>query len=452
MVNSPGDPDGLALDALSQAIVSPVYGERVLLARPRANPTNLAKKESTHFDRKKSGSVSSVAISSFDSTICKRRYSCAELRRSGISASLQLTYGPASDDNYPEALKIIKISGTFSDTNNGLNIINAIVGPLQPVKQDAPELGNSAAPKDFSRFAVTTGLGPENNGFLTYDNLFWPNGSPPTASDYPLHGGILDIYGLMFGIGGGRVVDIWSNGDPAGTGVGPIYGAAVATSATALDYVGGVRSRRNPARLLCLVAGSPCLSFGDGKSGRDIRPTVAELKRLPLSKPRHSLLVGMSGFRRDEVSSPVRKDVVIQAAGGLSPPASQKDNYFFCKSSPAFFNLSPVSCAASLDLSATLSTASLLSFAVLSILSFTSSLSIATSCASLCLCRRHECWLPFHRLRICRERLFVPKRASRALPSPSRRSARIRGCPILNLTFVALRFVLRYSHSYQSSN
>jgi len=166
-----------------------------------------------------------------------------------------LTYGPASDDNYPEALKIIKISGTFSDTNNGLNIINAIVGPLQPVKQDAPELGNLAAPKDFSRFAVATGLGPQNNGFLTYDNLFWPNGSPPTASDYPLHGGILDIYGMMFEIGGGRVVDIWSNGDPAGTGVGPIYGAAVATSATALDYVGGVTLAPEPGTFAVLGGG-----------------------------------------------------------------------------------------------------------------------------------------------------------------------------------------------------
>ena len=33
-----------------------------------------------------------------------------------------------------------------------------------------------------------------------------------SASDYPPHGGFLDIYGLMFNIGGGRVVDFWSNG------------------------------------------------------------------------------------------------------------------------------------------------------------------------------------------------------------------------------------------------
>lgn len=174
---------------------------------------------------------------------------------SGVSAALQLTYGPASDDKYPEALKVTAISGTFSDVNNGLNIVNAIVGPLQQIKQDPPESTNLLAPKDFSRFAVATGLSDVSGGFLTYDNLFWPNGSPPTASDYPLHGGVLDIYGLMFGIGGGRVVDIWSNGDPAGTGVGPIYGVAVATSATALDYVGGVTLAPEPGTFAVLGAG-----------------------------------------------------------------------------------------------------------------------------------------------------------------------------------------------------
>jgi hypothetical protein len=56
-----------------------------------------------------------------------------------------------------------------------------------------------------------------SNGVLTYDNLFWPRGLPPTASDYMVHSGFLDIYGLLFDIGDGRVVDLWSNGDFSGT-------------------------------------------------------------------------------------------------------------------------------------------------------------------------------------------------------------------------------------------
>ena len=158
----------------------------------------------------------------------------------GVSGTVKLTYGAATDTKYSKAFEVTGISGTFSDSNNGLNIVNAPIGPLEPIKHDSPEPTNLLAPNDFSRFAVAAGLGPENNGVLTYDNLYYPAGSPPTATDYQVHGGFLDIYGLMFDIGGGRVVDFWSNGDFSGTDAGPIdYGVAVATHDAALDYVGG---------------------------------------------------------------------------------------------------------------------------------------------------------------------------------------------------------------------
>jgi hypothetical protein len=132
-------------------------------------------------------------------------------------------------------------SFTFSDSNNGLNIVYASMGSLVAITRATPEPTNLLAPNDFSRFAVASGLSPQNNGTLSYDNLFYPAGSPPTASDYPFHGGFLDIYGLMFNIGGGRVVNLWSNGDLSESGTGPIdYGVAVATPQLALDYVGGV--------------------------------------------------------------------------------------------------------------------------------------------------------------------------------------------------------------------
>ncbi len=99
----------------------------------------------------------------------------------GVSGTVQLTYGVATDGKYPQAFEVTGISGTFSDSNNGLNIVNASIGPLEPIKHDTPESTNLLAPLDFSRFAVATGLSPDNNGFLTYDNLFWPGGSPATA-------------------------------------------------------------------------------------------------------------------------------------------------------------------------------------------------------------------------------------------------------------------------------
>jgi PEP-CTERM motif len=173
----------------------------------------------------------------------------------GVSGNIQLTYGPATDLKYPQAFEITGITGVFSDSNNGLNIVNALVGPLEPITRDTPEPTNLLAPNDFSRFAVAAGLPPDNNGFLTFDNLYYPGGSPQTASDYPLHGGFFDIYGLMFDIGGGRVVDFWSNGTISGSGNGPIYGVAVATHATALDNVGGVTVTPEPNTLTLLGGG-----------------------------------------------------------------------------------------------------------------------------------------------------------------------------------------------------
>jgi hypothetical protein len=172
----------------------------------------------------------------------------------GVSGAIKLTYGSATDAKYPQAFEVTGISGTFSDLNNGLNIVNAQIGALEPIKHDAPEATNLLAPDDFSRFAVATGLPPVNNGFLTYDNLFYPGGSPQTASDYPGRGGFLDIYGLMFNIGGGRVVDLWSNGN---FGSGPIdYGVAVATKDIALDYVaGGVSPVPEPGTVGLLSGG-----------------------------------------------------------------------------------------------------------------------------------------------------------------------------------------------------
>lgn len=171
----------------------------------------------------------------------------------GVSGNIQLTYGTATDSKYPAAFEVTGISGVFSDSNNGLSIVNAPVGPLEPINHASPEAGNLLAPNDFSKFAVAAGLPAQNNGFLTYDNLYYPAGSPQTATNYPGAGGILDIYGLMFDIGGGQVVDLWSNGDFGG---GPDYGVAVGTSAMALDYVsGGVTVTPEPGPLPLLGAG-----------------------------------------------------------------------------------------------------------------------------------------------------------------------------------------------------
>jgi hypothetical protein len=48
----------------------------------------------------------------------------------GVSGALVLTYGAATDAKYPNAYEVTVISGTFTDTNNSLAIVNAPVEPL----------------------------------------------------------------------------------------------------------------------------------------------------------------------------------------------------------------------------------------------------------------------------------------------------------------------------------
>jgi hypothetical protein len=173
---------------------------------------------------------------------------------SGITANIDITYGTVTDSKVSQGFVITGVSGTFSDSNIGIS--DASIRGLLAVNDATPEATNLLAPHDFSRFAVAEGLSPESHGFLTYDNLYYPGGSPATASDYPAAGGVFDIYGLMFRIGDGRVVDLWSNGIFGPPGSAPIeYGVGVATVDSALDYVaGGVSAVPEPvngALFLC---------------------------------------------------------------------------------------------------------------------------------------------------------------------------------------------------------
>lgn len=176
----------------------------------------------------------------------------------GITANIDITYGTVTDSKVSQGFVITGISGTFSDANIG--IVDASIQGLVAINSAMPEPTNLLAPHDFSRFAVADGLAAESHGFLTYDNLYYPGGSPATATDYPAAGGVFDIYGLMFRIGNGRVVDLYSNGIFGPPGSAPIeYGAAVATIDSALDYVGaGVSAVPEPGNA-ALILGALCM-------------------------------------------------------------------------------------------------------------------------------------------------------------------------------------------------
>ena len=176
----------------------------------------------------------------------------------GVDAAIQLTYGTATDAKYPNAYEITGVSGWLTDTHNGLNIVDAPILGLEPLNYASPTPTNLLAPADFSKFylASTAGLPPGHPPALTYDNLFWPGGSPITATGYPKSGGFFDIYGLMFDIGNNEVAGLWSIGNLNGSGAGPIYGVGVATANGALDYQrSGLTPSPEPGTFVMLGSG-----------------------------------------------------------------------------------------------------------------------------------------------------------------------------------------------------
>lgn len=135
----------------------------------------------------------------------------------GITSSGVFTTAPSST---PGVEHVTGITGTFSDTNDGIS--GTITGLYEPVSYQAP------AP------TVPTGPPAFTSGGLSYDDTFYPNGnSPNNCPDYPFFGGDFDIYGVAFNVSSGYVGEIWSDGNIPGQGLR--YGAGDANSDQVLD-------------------------------------------------------------------------------------------------------------------------------------------------------------------------------------------------------------------------
>ncbi len=134
---------------------------------------------------------------------------------------------------------VTNASGTFSDTNLGLSNVS-ITGVMAPNPATPDDVANGnwqpgdvPFPKSFSKLAVSNP--PPKDTAITFDDLFYPGGSPQTCWDYPFFGGFLDGYGVMLALGNGDYVDLWSDGVTAAGAFGPswpgglTYGFAVMT-------------------------------------------------------------------------------------------------------------------------------------------------------------------------------------------------------------------------------
>jgi hypothetical protein len=194
----------------------------------------------------------------------------------GLSASLSLSYeidnntaavlNTSPDIHDPLGSYIITgVTGNFSDTASG--ITNATITGLESLNQVMPESTNLKAPSRFSLLKVANGVddgsGHPSAGFH-YDNIFYPAGSPQTASDYPFSGGILDIYGVAFTLDSGDAVNLWSNGKQPGIGLN--YGVAITNRIDVIGYTNGVSVQAVPEPTI-----SAMMLAGFGAAGTAIR-------------------------------------------------------------------------------------------------------------------------------------------------------------------------------------
>lgn len=184
----------------------------------------------------------------------------------GVSGTLNLSYEtnpnvgvlPGTSPNPVDPVGsyvITGVAGTFSDALLGLS--NVAITGITPLNKVSPEASNLLAPNSFSLLPVANGVASPGGLSLGlhYDNLFYPAGSPQAASDYPFHGGVFDIYGLVFTVAGGNYVNFWSNG--VGPSGGLDYGVAVTDGVDVLDYTGGVTisAAPEPATWAMMIVG-----------------------------------------------------------------------------------------------------------------------------------------------------------------------------------------------------
>ncbi len=131
---------------------------------------------------------------------------------------------------------ITSATGVFSDV--ALGITNEAITGILAINYAPHFAPDPAIPYSFSYY---TPMDPT----VSYDNLFYVNGSSPQTCTLPSppsplppgnYGGYFDNYGVMFTLANGDYVDLYSNGDIQATQEGavpvtlPPYGVVMVTS------------------------------------------------------------------------------------------------------------------------------------------------------------------------------------------------------------------------------
>lgn len=184
-----------------------------------------------------------IAVLAFGQQAQANQISSFSLSGSGIGGAGFLSFMPDPINGDPVGANVVNLlTGTFSDSNNGLGISNEKITGLVPT---LPNPGNAPFATSLSLFPVSGPLLPPiDGGVLSYDNLFYPFGAPDTCFD-GITGGFVDVFGLLFTLADGDTVDLWSNGGSPNDS--PQYGAAVVDpSGAVVDYVNSGVTMQTP--------------------------------------------------------------------------------------------------------------------------------------------------------------------------------------------------------------
>ncbi len=152
--------------------------------------------------------------------------SVVRIHFSGAAGSgyADLSLQPAGINDVVDPAKVPMAVTDASGIFNGA----AITG-VQALNHAPPPPGE-VLPDSYSLFSIP-GYGDHNG--VSYDNLFYPGGSPlicfvDGTLVYPFSGGFLDLMGVMFMLDNGDFVDLWSFGVTAPGFFGPFWPGGLA--------------------------------------------------------------------------------------------------------------------------------------------------------------------------------------------------------------------------------